>query len=149
MVLGEYVPYTVGIYAVNSAGNGETVNKIFFSKQSGMCNVLMSNVIFHHICTVPSSAPSDVVVTRVNTTSINVTWTPLTLTEARGVITGYVLNYVVATSTRSKRALLEVSHDMSSYVITRLLTDKAYGVSVACKTEVGTGPFSNVMYEGS
>ena len=97
--------------------------------------------------TAPSSAPSDVVVTRVNTTSINVTWTPLTLTEARGIITGYILNYVVATSTRSKRVSLEASGDVSSHVITRLVVGQVYGVSVACKTEAGSGPASDFAYE--
>ena len=96
--------------------------------------------------TAPASAPTDVTLTRLNSTSIEVSWTPLSLVDARGLITGYLISHETA-SIRDKRDSIEVSSTTSSYTITDLTPGTVYGVTVACITEAGVGPVSDVTYE--
>ena len=94
----------------------------------------------------PALAPTDVTLVRLTSTSIEVSWTPLSLVDARGLITGYLISYETA-SIHDKRNSIEVSSTTSSYIITDLIVDRVYGVTVACITEAGVGPVSDVAYE--
>ena len=94
----------------------------------------------------PALAPTDVTLVRLTSTSIEVSWTPLSLVDARGLITGYLISYETA-SIHDKRNSIEVSSTTSSYIITDLTVDGVYGVTVACITEAGVGPVSDVAYE--
>lgn len=98
--------------------------------------------------TAPALAPTDVAVKRLNSTSTKVSWTPLSLVDAQGFIAGYLLSYETTTSTRNRRASVEVSSDTSLYIITGLMAEsKVYGVTVACITEAGVGPVSAAISE--
>ena len=90
-------------------------------------------------------------VSRINSTAIYVSWTPLNLTEARGIITGYSITYEPATrlekrSTQEQRTVM-AGPDQQSYIIGNLEDGTVYGVSVAVMTEAGVGPVSDTVYE--
>ena len=61
-------PYQVRVVPFNGAGGGVFSNiKIFFSEEL-----------------TPTKAPENITVTQLNATSVNITWSPLTLFEAQG-----------------------------------------------------------------
>ena len=100
---------------------------------------------------VPAQAPANVMVHRLNNTAISISWTPLNLTEARGIITGYSITYE-PTRRQEKRSIQEqhtvmAGPDQQSYVIGNLEDGTTYCVSVAVVTEAGVGPVSDAVYE--
>lgn len=70
-----------------------------------------------------------------------VEWKPLTLEEARGFITSYIVTYSSADGRRRKRATstIEVAGDQTSVSIDDLDPNVQYSVSVAATTTAGTG----------
>ena len=78
-------------------------------------------------------------------TSIDVSWTPLTLREARGFITGYVVSYSTG-SGRRRQDEEETLDDASSATITGLDPGTDYSVTVAGRTSAGVGPASEPMH---
>lgn len=90
-------------------------------------------------------------VDRLSNTAISVSWTPLSLTEARGIITGYSITYEPARSlgkrsSQEQRTVI-AGPDQRSYVIGDLEDGTVYCVSVAVMTEAGVGPASDSVYE--
>ena len=81
-------------------------------------------------------------------TSIDLSWTPLTLKEARGFITGYVVSYSTGSGRRrqDEEETLDVSADASSATITELDPGTGYSVTVAGRTSAGVGPAGESMY---
>lgn len=100
---------------------------------------------------VSEHAPSNVAVRRVSSTAIEVSWTPLNLTEAQGIISGYFITYGPATSIEKRSAqeqrTLIAGPDQQSYVIEDLEVGTLYSVTVAVVTEAGVGPICDAVYE--
>ena len=105
-----------------------------------MCNLLKyacssCSVAF---CTAPSKPVSDITVTWVNDTTVRVTWTALTLNDARGFPI-YVVNVTIGGMEVSTH-----STNSTSVVVGGLMPHTAYNVTVQALTEGGTkeGPHS-------
>ena len=89
----------------------------------------------------PSIAPADVNTERLNGTHMTVTWTVLTLEQARGFITGYTVSYEPASNTggRRKRDSEETSVSEPPAPIGGLSPNLAYSVTVRANTAAGAG----------
>ena len=90
----------------------------------------------------PSIAPTNVEMDRTSPTTISVTWTPLTLIEARGFIRYYSVSYTP--KGRKRQASLEtmyvnVSNTSTRATITGLEPSSMYNVQVAAATSAGVG----------
>ena len=96
---------------------------------------------------VPSVSPSGVRVERLNSTAMNVSWTLLTLEEARGFVTSYTVSYrewegagrrhVVETE-----SVVVLGGEQSSVVIGGLDPGSSYLVPVSASTSAGSGDMS-------
>ena len=77
-----------------------------------------------------------------------VSWTPLSLTQARGFITEYTVTYNTIASRRRRTSdtIIHVDKDKSSVIIP-VSKSKMYEVSVTCYTSLGAGPSSNKIKE--
>ena len=73
--------------------------------------------------------------------SISVNWSDLSLSEARGILTGYELSWAVA----SEYSAISLGID-SNYLINddQLVVDKPYNIRVRGKNSVGFGDYSEV-----
>ena len=79
---------------------------------------------------------------RINDTSALVSWTPLSLTEARGFITYYNLTYWTVGSDILDSESTIVSGDENSTIISGLDPDSQYNFVVSAGTVVGESNFS-------
>ena len=91
----------------------------------------------------PSSAPGNVEVIRLNSTAMNVSWTPLNLVEAQGFVQNYIITYQQTSNvTRRKRQVQteRVDESASSAIVGGLQPGVAYEVTVSgVTTESGPG----------
>ena len=94
-------------------------------------------------CTVPTS-PSDVVVVRVNTTHMVVSWTALNPMEARGHIRHYTISYWPASNSELVMSIT-VHSTTSAVLIGGLMPGEGYVVEVSASTAVGDGNKTEVM----
>lgn len=77
---------------------------------------------------------------------MNVTWTKLTLEEARGLITAYTVTYETVGSRRRKEVMEEVSEPENSYkVVGGLGFTTSYSVMVSASTTAGQGISSSAI----
>ena len=99
-----------------------------------------SSIIFP----VPSVAPQNVVVERLNATHMNITWEKISLTAARGFLTGYLIRYDVVNSRRKREATsVMVGPDEIYRVIGDLSAKHQYTVAVSGVTAAGEGEQSS------
>ena len=93
---------------------------------------------------VPSVPPSGVRVERLNSTAMNVSWTLLTLEEARGFVTSYTVSYKKdeGMAKRTTESVVVPGGEQSSVVIGGLDPGSSYLVSVSASTSAGTGEMS-------
>lgn len=90
---------------------------------------------------VPSSHPLNVVVERTSQTHGLISWTPLTLTVARGFVTSYKVNYWTMGSDGLDVISVEVPGVQNSAILTGL-EDKGYYITVSASTIIGQGDAS-------
>ena len=102
-------------------------------------------VIFSEELT-PSKSPEIVVFKQINSTALNITWSTLTLFEARGFPEYRVVLAMVDTNSRRKRQsnTLEIITNNSFAIFTGLNKNTNYSVIVGVRTGASTG---NVMSE--
>ena len=115
------MPYQVLVVAFTSAGKGAENNfETFFSQELS-----------------PSKVPADINIVRLNLTSINVTWTPLPLIEARGFPRYRVTLMPLSTNNRNKRQTDSITMETNnSYVVFHdLVSTTAYSAVVGVRTE--------------
>jgi len=128
--LQRYIPYYISIRASNTAGYGETENKTAFTEEG-----------------TPTTAPANVTTQRLNDTHMIVTWTPLSLEQAHGFITGYTVSYEPAPNTggRRKRQAGPRAETVSGTPATigGLTPNVAYSVTVRASTAAGAGVTSD------
>ena len=95
----------------------------------------------------PDTAPKNVIVERTTPTTMLVSWTPLTLSEARGFVTFYTVAYTPVLNSRRRQVsqdtmYMNVSADSSSVTIVGLDGSLAYSVQVSAGTRAGQGVMS-------
>ena len=100
------------------------------------CHEYTSLLISH---SEPSMAPMNVTATRLNDTAMNVSWTPLTLVEARGFVK-YVITYMKAGGSRKRQSPSPkiVNGTDRSCVVNDLKPGVEYDVIVGAQTGGGT-----------
>lgn len=81
---------------------------------------------------------------RTSPTTMEVSWRPLTLSEARGFVTFYSIAYTPTPNSRRRQApqdtmYVNASADSSSVTIEGLDGDLAYTVTVTANTIAGSG----------
>ena len=96
--------------------------------------------MYVHVCrrevtvfsiTAPES-PNNVTVSRINETAMRVTWTPLSIVQARGHLIGYVVSYSLESRKRQTSPNTKmVGPEESSTVISDLRRGRAYIVTVS------------------
>ena len=96
-----------------------------------------------HAHTAPVSHPRDITVTRVSPTSAIVSWTPLTLSEARGFVTEYNVTYWRSDSVSG--VTVRVPGNESSVVISNLDADSDYLFTVSVGTAEGASNVSDAI----
>lgn len=89
----------------------------------------------------PSSAPMDVQVELTSITSLSIRWNPPSESEQNGRIIAYKVNCLGANETTSIR-LLNISADAKGLHIKSLIENMQYCISVAARTRLGYGPYS-------
>jgi len=121
-------PYQVRVVAYNRVGLGVLGDyKVFFSEELA-----------------PTKAPENIQIKHLNATSVNVTWTPLTLFEAQGFPKYIVsLSPLNSEGRRRKQTNPTIVTSNSYAVFTNL--DTSYSVSVS----VSTGDGSNSVMSNS
>ena len=91
----------------------------------------------------PVKAPDDITSVRLSPTSVNVTWTPLSLFEAQGVPVYKVTLTPSSTEVRSKRqssSSVIITQD-SFALFTNLISDQGYSLTVGVATN-GSSDFT-------
>ena len=122
------VPYEVVVVALTSAGRGAKNDFItFFSQQL-----------------TPTRSPDNINIQQLNSTTINITWTPLTLFEAQGFPIYRVVLRAEDNTNRKKRqsntnSILDVNTTNSFAVFTDLNDNTSYSTTVG----VGVGSASS------
>ena len=114
------VPYQVVVLAFTSAGKGDENDfETFFSQEL-----------------TPTKIPGDVDYSRLNLTTINITWTLLTLFEARG-FPHYGVTLMPISSNNQNRSQMDIifMETNSNYVVFHnLVSTTAYSVVVGVRT---------------
>ena len=146
------VPYNVSVAAVNMAGTGRLRFQVVFTRElSKVFHSYLSYIscIIYIIRYIePSLSPKNVSVKRISGSMIRVSWTSMTLSEARGFITHYTVAYLPSTS-RSKRqesnTLYQTVRNSSETTIEGLDENIAYAVQVSASTATGAGGYSGAI----
>ena len=92
----------------------------------------------------------NVTVERTSPTTMDVSWRPLTLFEARGFVTFYSIAYTPTPNSRRRQPsqdtmYVNASADSSSVTIEGLDGDLAYSVTVSAGTRAGIGAESTII----
>ena len=94
--------------------------------------------------TVPSSAPTNIIVMSAHPASLNISWEPPPEINQNGPITDYVIRY---SRVGSNVTVNEIVASRSIYTITELLPFVNYSVEITAINVNGTGPFSDPVVE--
>ncbi len=99
--------------------------------------------MLNSLISAPSVAPN-ITVNRISPTVIIVSWKPLTLSEARGFITFYIVEYYPSLNNKKRQAPSDImtvnaSADSSSTTIDGLDEDFSYVVQISANTSAGKG----------
>ena len=114
------VPYQVVVVAFTSVGKGaENDLETFFSQELN-----------------PTKVPADVNIARLNLTTINVTWSPLTLFEAQGFPNYRVTIMPISSNNRNKRQMdtITIETNNTYVVFHNLISTTAYSAVVSVRT---------------
>ncbi|CAF0972228.1 unnamed protein product [Rotaria magnacalcarata] len=90
---------------------------------------------------IPSSSPNNVHVELTSLTSLSIHWNPPLETEQNGRIVAYKVNCLGSNESTSIR-LLNISSDAKGLNIKKLIENMQYCISIAARTRVGYGPYS-------
>ena len=119
-------PYEVVVVALTCTGKGKENRTVFFSQELP-----------------PTKSPENVVLNKLNSTALNVTWTPLTLFEARG-FPEYRVVLTAVTNRRRKRQSdpIIIITSNSFAVFSGLEENTNYLAVVGVRTGTNTGETS-------
>ena len=91
---------------------------------------------------VPSSAPTQIIVRLLSTTDLSIQWHLPLENETNGHILSYKINCLTSNETHSIR-LNNISADAKGLFIKNLLENVEYCISIAARTRIGYGPYSS------
>jgi hypothetical protein len=101
-----------------------------------------SNIIsIRTLESIPSSSPIDVNAELTSITSLSIRWNPPLESEQNGRIIAYKVNCLGSNESSSIR-LLNISADAKGLHIKNLIENMQYCISVAARTRLGYGPYS-------
>ena len=124
--LEEGALYVITICALNRAGVGPCLEVVIRTREN-----------------LPSQPPQNVEVQVSGSTSLLVTWEPLSLTEENGIILRYIISVVGRGHDTAEYEL--IANSTATYLtIENLQEANMYSVSVAAVNSAGTGPCSNI-----
>ena len=111
----------------------------YITKNNIQLHTTVSVVYLLFPCAAPAVPVTDIIVTRVNDTTVRVTWTALTLNDARGFP-----SYVVSVMSRLEQVSSQRTSS-TSVVVGGLMPHTVYSVTVQALTAGGTkeGPLSD------
>ncbi|CAF3856734.1 unnamed protein product [Adineta steineri] len=89
----------------------------------------------------PSSSPINVIVQLISTTSLSVHWNPPLDNETNGEIIAYKIHCLASNETNSIH-LANISSDVKGLFIKSLMENMEYCISIAARTRIGYGPYS-------
>ena len=93
--------------------------------------------------------PTNISVLRLNGTHMNISWSLIPITEARGFIQSYLILYQEIVNRKRQISSVSVPGTDSSVVIGGVDPDKSYSVSISASTNAGQGTFTSaVVVEG-
>jgi len=90
---------------------------------------------------IPSSSATNIIVELISTTSLSIRWNPPLENETNGEILAYKVNCLASNETISIR-LTNISADAKGLFIKSLIEDMEYCISIAARTRLGYGPYS-------
>ena len=99
-------------------------------------------LLFFALHTAPSAAPQNFVSSNISRSSFTLSWGKPPLDKQNGLIIGYRIN--IAEKTMFK-TFLQMDTENETAVITELEESKEYFASVAAKTQVGVGPYTDSL----
>ena len=137
-------PYIVTVVATNGASeDGIPAKLIFFTKESS--KYIIKIPLIHCVSHLAPPAPNNVSATRLNGTHINVTWEPIPLSQAQGIIQSYNIILQV-TNNRKKRQVIrhQIPANRSSAIIGGLNPALSYSVLVGATTKEGLGTLGHL-----
>ena len=102
--------------------------------------------VYNLMLAVPIAHPRNVIPYRINGTSALVTWTHLSLAEARGFITNYNITYWMVGSDIMDSESILVPGGENSTIISGLDPDSQYYFRVSASTVVGQSNFSDPVF---
>ena len=103
-----------------------------------MVSIIILYLHYKVLNTTVRRAPRDLTVERVNATHMIVSWTALSLVEARGHIIYHTVNYWPASYSEDIGSI-NVPHNITRVEISDLLSGETYTVQVSASTSVGPG----------
>ena len=99
-------------------------------------------LFFFALHTAPSAAPQNFVSSNILKSSFTLSWDKPPLEAQNGLIIGYRINITEKTMFK---LYLQMDTENETAVITELEESKAYFASVAAKTQVGVGPYTDSL----
>ena len=153
------VPYNITVRALNLAGCGELQQIYCFTQEGGKLNLLIAafncmtscyiivflfkgwynnlHVVFYSV----PSQPENVMVERIDSTSIMVTWDRLSLVDLKG-LANYTITYSISAGGGSRKrqvdqGMMTVPWTENNVTITNLRPGAGYIVNVKTMTSIG------------
>ena len=139
------MPYELRFVAGNIVGCGTTHTvQVFFTKEGGRTHLPLQLLLCDSLsCPSVPDPPHDVEVKRLNGTAMNVSFSNLSIVEARSLHVTYYISYSPHTSRKRQTSSdVRVPDGSNSAVVTDLDPNFDYDVNVYATTTVGEGPRS-------
>jgi len=108
---------------------------------SNIFNRPSNTILIRTLESIPSSSPIDVHVELTSITSLSIRWNPPLESEQNGRIIAYKINCLGSNESSSIR-LSNISSDAKGLHIKSLIEHMQYCISVAARTSLGYGPYS-------
>ena len=122
------------------AAESQSPHSLSSPKREVSAHTLLCTLLCAHLCnvlcTAPARPPHDVKVDRLNGTAMNVSFTRLTIVEARSINVTYTVRYSPQSSRKRQEREATVP-DGQSHVVIRGLVPAAYTVVVVASNKIG------------
>ena len=126
----------------------DNLTQQYFSQEKAVSMILFHIFIIRYPFALPISEPpipTNISVLRLNGTHMNISWTLIPITEARGFIQSYLILYQEIVNRKRQISSVLVPPTDSSVIIGGLDPDKSYSVSISASTNAGQGRFTDVI----
>ena len=130
----------------------DNLTQQYFSQEKAVSMILFTFLMNRYPLALPVSEPpipTNISVLRLNGTHMNISWSLIPITEARGFIKSYFILYQEIANRKRQISSVSVPATDSSVVIGGLDPGKSYSVSISGSTNAGQGEFTSaVVVEG-